>query len=176
MKLTKFVIVAGAVIALLSFFLPLASAHVLPQGGMKGIDFSLSPMDIVKGLSKLDDVVSGDAKNQTSEQAKKTVHDLEDSISSIKGLIALLYAPALLLLVIGGVGAARKKLGRLGGLGALFFGGLAGGIGALFLAAAGGAGAEIKPGLGTYLMLAGGLIGALAGLVTLVKPDRGTNW
>lgn len=176
MKATKFVILGGAVIALLSFFLPLVTAHVEAEGG-KGVTVSISSFQIVKGLSSIDDVISGEAPNAHSAEAKQAVHDLQDVIKSVKTVILVAYAPAALLFLVGLVGSIRGKLGRLGGLGALLFGLIAAAIGAIMLSAASSTGdSGAGAGMGLYAMLLGGVVGLLGGLVTIVKPDRGANW
>ena len=173
MKLTKFVILGGAVIALLSFFLPLVTA----ENKQLNIHGSISAFQMVKGLSSMEDAISGAGESARSEEAKAWVRDANKSFESVKGVIALVYAPAALLFLVGLVGAIRGKLGRLGGVGALLFGGVAAGFGGIMLSAAGGADPSgAKPGLAIYAMLVGGLIGTVAGLVTIVKPDRGANW
>lgn len=94
--------------------------------------------------------------------------------STTKGYTLLVFGPPLLLLVLGGIALKRGKFGRLGGVGALLLGGWA----CLFAAALmsviekdSGGGAEV--GAGTYVFLVAGILGALGGLLALIKPDRG---
>ena len=173
-KLTKFVILAGAVIALVSFFLPLVSAN------LKEIDLhaKFSAFQLVKGASTLEDAIGGKAATAHQAEAKQAIHDLQGTFDTIKGVVALAYSPAALLFLVGLIGVVRGKLGRLGGFFALLFGAVAGGVGAVMLAATGGSSdaASAKPGLAIYAMLLGGALGTLGGLVALVKPDRGANW
>jgi hypothetical protein len=172
-KLTKFVILGGAVIALLSFFLPLVTA----ENKQLDIHGSVSAFQMVKGLSSMEDVVSGAGQSARSEEAKAWVRQTNEAFKSVKGVIALVYAPAALLFLVGLIGTIRGKLGRLGGVGALLFGGVAALFGGVMLSAAGSSDASgAQAGLAIYAMLAGGVLGLVGGLVTIVKPDRGANW
>ncbi len=162
MKFTKFMVLIGGVLALIAFFMPYGTVR---NGG---VYVHVSAFDVMKGIDSMSQVsnVSGDA------DIDREISSKVDN-STTKGYTMLVFGPPLLLLAIGGVAVGRKKLGRLGGVGAL----LLGLWGCLFGAAimsvmekeAEGAGV----GVGTYLFLAGGIVGDLGGLLALIKPDRG---
>ena len=125
MKASKFIILAAGILGLLAFFLPLVAVK---DSGVKG---ALSAFQIVKGLDGAQDQVSANAKeldvqlaamNTTVNGRAATSKDANEALGAVKGVVMAIFAPALLLAIIGGIAASRKKLGRLGGFGALFFG------------------------------------------------------
>lgn len=175
MKFTKFIVLAGGLIGLLAFFLPLVAVK---DSGVTG---ALSAYRIVKGIDSADQVIEHansaavDSYDKSDEfQASKK--DANAALGDVKGVVLAIFAPALLLVLIGGVATMRKKFGRLGGVGALLFGGIGLGIWAILntaaneVAATGGS--DVK-GAGMYMLMVTGLCGVVAGILTLAKPDRG---
>jgi hypothetical protein len=164
MKFTKFAVLIAGVLALVSFFLPYG---VVRSGG---IYIHVSAFDMVKGIDSVSQVSNLPADAELDKSLPTDSVNSEES----KGYTMLIFGPPLLLLLIGGVAVMRRKLGRLGGVGALLLGLWAAVFGAALMAAVQKSGAEgASAGAGTYLFLAAGVLGTLAGLLTLIKPDRG---
>jgi hypothetical protein len=175
MKFTKFIVLAGGLIGLLAFFLPLIAVK---DSGVTG---ALSAYRIVKGIDSAQQVIEHadtaavDAYDK-SEAFAASKADANQALGEVKGVVLAIFAPALLLTLIGGVAVMRKKFGRLGGVGALLFGAIGLGIWAILNAAASEVeatgGSDVK-GIGMWLLMLTGLCGLVAGIMTLVKPDRG---
>ena len=176
MKFTKFVVLAGGIIGLLAFFMPLVAVK------NSGVTGALSAYRIVKGIDTAQEVISTadtaavEAYGKTAE-FRASKEEANAALGEVKGVVLAIFAPALLLAVIGGVAVMRKKLGRLGGVGALLLGGVGLGIWAILnsaaneVAASGNSG-DVK-GIGMHLLMITGLCGLVGGIITLVKPDRG---
>ena len=191
MKAWKFIVLAGGIIGLLGFFLPFMRVKV---GGGSG-DVGLSGFAMVRGLPEARELLADEIAKMPEEQVKKAAAEFEDTAKKAGGLIMLFYIPTALVLLIGAINAARGKMGRLAGFLALLTGGAAILVWVLFqqvmsadVAAqvhattgdpTGKAVAEaivdnvsVTMGLGLHLILVSGLLGAVAGLGCLVKPDR----
>ncbi|MCE9579834.1 MAG: hypothetical protein K8W52_42345 [Deltaproteobacteria bacterium] len=164
MKFAKFAILVAGVLGLISFFLPAL------KGEGEGQSLSLSAMQIVKGVDEIATNVHDAAETTTDEQVKHVSSGVSEIANQIKGFILIMYAPFLVFLAIGGAGVARKRLGRLGGTGALLFGLVTSALSGLVVAAIGDKGGA---GIGVYLALIAGLTGMVSGLLVLIKPDRG---
>ena len=175
MKAIKFVILGFGLLGVISFFLPYAKI-----GGE-----SISAMDAMKGADALgkaadaatDSVVDSDALNEDQKsEAKKNLSEVGEVLDTIKGIIIIMFAPAFLMALIGGIGAARGKLERLGGAGVMILGFIGLAINGIFLAAWGSA--EVKEAGGDaaiaqYLLTMTCAAGFVLGLLTQIKPDRG---
>jgi hypothetical protein len=160
MKANKFIVLVGGILGILAFFLPLVSVE---RDGAKA---SVSAYQVIKGLDQVEVAVDQGAKQaaysvETSASAKK-------DIGAMKGIVMAVFAPALLLSLIGAAGVARKRFGRVAGTFSLLFGLIGLGIGALLKSAAEGDG-----GIGLTLLIVTGLAGVVGGIMTLVKPERG---
>jgi hypothetical protein len=163
MKASKFLVLAGGILGILAFFLPMVTVE--RDGGK----VSASAFQIVKGLdavkSKLDKTevkMSAAAYGSTAELSRA-----KSDLSDIKGIVMAIFAPALLLAAIGGAGLARKKFGRVAGGFSLVFGLVGLGIGALLKSAA-----EGDAGVGLTLLLVMGVLGTIGGILALAKPER----
>jgi hypothetical protein len=95
--------------------------------------------------------------------------DADDELGKIKGIVLAVFAPALLLALIGGLGVMRKKFGRGAGALSLVFGLLGLGIGAVLRSAA-----EGDAGIGITVLLLTGVAGIVGGIMALAKPERAT--
>lgn len=137
MKASKFIVLAGGVVGILAFFLPMVSVQRADFTG------TVSAFQIMKGL------------------------DAAAGVDELKGITMAFFAPAILLAVIGGIGVARKKFGRVAGAFSLIFGLIGLGIGSLLTSAA-----EGDSGIGLTLLLVTGVMGAVGGIAALVKPER----
>jgi hypothetical protein len=164
MKFTKFMVLVGGVLALVAFF--------LPYGTMRagGVYVHVSAFDVLKGIDSIAQISNVEGNAETDAAVASQTNNNET-----KGYTMLVFGPPLLLLAIGGVAVGRKKLGRLGGVGALLLGLWAAVMAAALMSvvqeAGTAGGADV--GAGTYVFLLAGLLGALGGLLALIKPDRG---
>jgi len=173
-KLTKFIVLVGGILGIIAFFLPLIAVKD------SGVEGALSAFTIVKGIDQASDVINDKAVAAAADSAEEFASqkkDANDALGAVKGVVLAIFAPALLLVVIGGVGVMRKKFGRLGGTGALLFGLIGLGIWAVLNSAANDVASDAHAGsvkgIGMYLLAVTGACGILGGLMTLVKPDRG---
>ena len=136
MKASKFIVLAGGVVGILAFFLPMVSIHRPDFHG------TVSAFQIIKGLDS-------------------------QSVNDLKAIVMAFFSPAILLALIGGLGVARKKFGRVAGAFSLIFGLIGLGIGGLLTSAA-----EGDSGSGLTLLLVTGAAGVVGGLMALIKPER----
>lgn len=172
MKIWKILILVTGLAGLAGFFLPMAKFT-----DASNTTTSFSALDIMRGGGNAHAVV-GKAEAVGEEYAKKMTERLEaqveTGIMALKGVIAGFFVPALLLTILGGVGVARGKFGRLGGVFALVLGLVSAAIwGIFFLGAKDDA--SYKLGLGLHALLIAGLGGLVGGLGALIKPD-GDRW
>jgi hypothetical protein len=159
MKASKLIVLVGGILGILAFFLPLVSVE---RGGAKA---SVSAYQVIKGLDQVEVAVDEGAARaaysvETSASAKK-------DIGAMKGIVMAIFAPALLLSLLGAAGVARKRFGRVAGTFALLAGLIGLAIGALLKSAAEGDG-----GIGLTLLLVTGVAGVVGGLAALIKPER----
>jgi hypothetical protein len=159
MKASKFIVLVGGILGILAFFLPLVSVE------RQGAKASVSAFQVIKGLDQVEVAVDQGAARgaydvQTSASAKK-------DIGAMKGIVMAIFAPALLLSLLGAAGVARKRFGRVAGTFSLLAGLVGLGIASILKSAAEGDG-----GIGLTLLLVTGVAGVIGGLITLVKPER----
>jgi hypothetical protein len=159
MKATKFIVLVGGILGILSFFLPLVSVHRESYTG------KVSAFQIMKGLDSVS-VAVDTASVKTVEDVEVRAEAKKD-VGAMKGIVMAIFAPALLLALIGGLGVARKRFGRGAAAFALIFGLIGLGIGAILKSAA-----EGDAGVGMTLLLLTGVAGVVGGLMGLVKPER----
>jgi hypothetical protein len=159
MKATKFIVLVGGILGLLSFFLPLVSVH---RDTMTG---KVSAFQIMKGLDSVS--VAVDEASVHSVREVETRAEAKKDVGAMKGIVMAIFAPALLLTLLGGLGVARKRFGRGAAAFSLIFGLIGLGIGAILKSAA-----EGDAGIGMTLLLVTGIAGVVGGLIGLVKPER----
>lgn len=159
MKATKFIVLVGGILGLLSFFLPLVSVH---RQNMTG---KVSAFQIMKGLDSVSVAVDEASVHTVAEV--ETRAEAKKDVGAMKGIVMAIFAPALLLTLIGGLGVARKRFGRGAAAFSLIFGLIGLGIGAILKSAA-----EGDAGIGMTLLLVTGIAGVIGGLIGLVKPER----
>lgn len=164
MKASKFIVLAGGILGILAFFLPLVTVQ---HGGKQ---LSVSSFQLVKGLEAAQSAIrSDDVKAAAmSSESRAALKGADSDIGAIKTLVFAVFAPALLLVVIGAVAVKRKKFGRLGGFGALLLGLIGFAIGMLLKSAG-----EGDAGIGVTMLILTGVAGLIGGLLALIKPDRG---
>ena len=159
MKASKFIVLVGGILGILAFFLPLVSVH------REGHTANVSAFQVVKGLDQASSAV--DDGVQQSAMSADSGGEAKKDIGALKGIVMAIFAPAVLLAAIGGLGVARKRFGRVAGTFALLLGLVGLGIGAILKGAAEGDG-----GIGLTLLLLTGVAGIVGGLAALIKPDR----
>ena len=161
MKASKFLVLAGGLLGIIAFFLPMVTVHHAGQEG------SVSAFQIIKGL----EVASQALDSETARHAAvntAAISEAKSGVAEMKGIVMAIFVPAILLAAFGALGIAKKKFGRGMGALSLILGLIGLGIGALLKSAAGADG-----GIGLTLLLATGALGTVGGLFALVKPDRG---
>jgi hypothetical protein len=181
MKAIKFVILGCGILGLLSFFLPLISVNIEGKTESFSSMAVISGVDVAKaGVSKVKDELkdnAGELGDQGAEfkgKLDEAESEIQKGLDAVKVFVLILFVPSVLLTLIGGVATFRRKLGRLGGAGALFVGLIGMALAGLVLAAFG----ELKDdggsaGIAVYLQLVAGVGGFFGGLLTLIKPDIG---
>src|SRR3954470_5176223 len=161
MKASKFLVLAGGILGILAFFLPMVTIH---RAGYTG---SGSAFPIIKGLSVATGAVSSE-EVRAAAMNSEAVQSAKEGLDAMKGIVMAIFIPAVLLAAIGALGVAKKRFGRGAGVLAFLLGLVGLGIGALLKSAAGEDG-----GVGLTLLLATGVLGTVGGLFALIKPDRG---
>jgi hypothetical protein len=160
MKASKFLVLAGGLLGIIAFFLPLVTVH---RAGYEG---SASAFQIIKGLQAASDTVNSE-EVRAAAMNSDAVASAKEGVDAMKGIVMAIFIPAILLAAIGALGVSKRKFGRVAGGFSLLFGLIGLGIGALLSSAAGPDG-----GVGLTLLLATGALGTVGGLLALVKPDR----
>ncbi len=161
MKASKFIVLVGGILGILAFFLPMVTVHQQDFSG------SVSAFQIVKGLDSLSVAAGSQDVNVALADAGASAKSAKEALDGMKGIVMAIFAPALMLVLIGGLGVMRKKFGRVAGTFSLLFGLIGLGIGALLKGAA-----EGDSGIGLTLLLVTGVAGVVGGLIALVKPER----
>lgn len=172
MKASKFVVLVGGVLGLIAFFLPLIAVQ------KSGVSGKLSAYRIVAGITAAQQVVDKASALPEAQPNKKDFKEANDTLGAIKGIVIGLFVPVWLLLLIGGIGAARKKFGRVAGSFSLLVGLIGLGVASLLLGAAQDKTVtsvtnESVAGVGMYVMFLAAALGAIGGIMTLIKPDKG---
>lgn len=158
MKASKLIVLVGGLLGILAFFLPMVSVTRDHR------TVTLSAFQVVRGIDAVDHELDTSDVSTASLDDRAKLHEARGSIN---GIVLAVFAPALLLAVIGGLGVMRKRFGRGAGTLALLLGAIGLGIGAILKSAAEGDG-----GIGLTLLLVTGVAGAIGGLMALVKPER----
>lgn len=131
-----------------------ASKLIVFVGGVLGIIAFFLPM------------VAVDRENfHGTASAFQVVKGLD--VGAVKTFMMIVFAPALVLSLIGGLGVARKRFGRGAGALSLIVGLVGLGIAALLKSAA-----EGDAGVGLTLLLVTGIAGVVGGVLALARPER----
>ncbi|MDX2093257.1 MAG: hypothetical protein SFX73_35770 [Kofleriaceae bacterium] len=163
MKATKFIVLVGGILGILAFFLPMVTLHRADFTG------SASAFQLLKGINAASDVVNSDEVRAAAIRSAD-VAQAKEGLDTMKGIVAAIFVPAILLAIMGALGVKRKQFGRVAGGFSLLFGLVGLGIAALLKSAAG-----ADAGIGITLLLVTGVAGVVGGLLALVKPDRGAT-
>ncbi len=172
MKATKFLVLLAGILGIVSFILPMLTVKTTEGQGQ------FSAYRMVVGVDKATQIVAGPLGEAIDKEGgvklKETLAEANLEFAKVKNIILGMYAPMAVLLLLGLVGMARGRFGRVAGVFAL----LAGLVGAFFVYAiytgAKEGSAEAVVGVGIQVMFAASAIGALGGLIALILPDRGT--
>jgi len=159
MKATKFIVLVGGILGILSFFLPMVSVT------REGKTASVSAFQIVKGLDAVG--VEVDKAGANREISVETSASAKKDIGALKGIVMAIFGPAALLALIGAIGVARKRFGRVAASFSLVFGLIGLAIAGLLKSAA-----EGDSGIGLTMLLLTGLAGVVGGIMALAKPER----
>jgi len=160
MKASKFLVLAGGILGILAFFLPMVAIHRADYSG------SASAFQIIKGLQVASDVVNTEEVRAAAMNGE-AVASANEGLDAMKGIVMAIFVPAILLAAIGAFGVSKRKFGRVAGFFSLLFGVIGLGIGMLLKSAAG-----ADAGIGLTLLLGTGALGTVGGLLALVKPER----
>jgi hypothetical protein len=172
MKATKFVVLVAGLLGIIGFFLPIVKADTAEWSGsytgfqaMKGID---EASDIITLKDKaLDDQVR---EMEDSAFGKAQLESFAKKADDLRIVITLIFGPAFVIAIIAGIAIGMKKFGRLPAVGTLVMALMMTLLGLALL----GAGDETtKVGPAVYLVFAGGVVGVVGSVMTLVKPDEG---
>jgi len=158
MTSSKLLVLAGGLVGIVAFFLPLVSAHGSDRATYQ--------------------VVQAD---QDGRVHAVTAHDPDVAASAyqildapeggrLRGLVVAMFVPAVLLALLGGLGVARRRFGRGLGIASSILG-----VGGLAIAGLLRSAAEGDAGIGLTLLLLTGTSGAIGGLCAAIKPDRGAR-
>ncbi len=161
MKASKFIVLVGGILGILAFFLPMVTVNRADFSG------SVSAFQIVKGLDAVSVAAGSRDVSVALADAGADAKSAKEALDGMKGIVMAIFAPALMLVLIGGLGVFRKKFGRVAGTFSLLFGLVGLGIGALLKGAA-----EGDSGIGLTLLLITGVAGVVGGLIALAKPER----
>ncbi|HEY4058898.1 MAG TPA: hypothetical protein VGM39_19925 [Kofleriaceae bacterium] len=162
MKATKFIALAGGILGILAFFLPLANVH---RGDYSA---TVSAFQLVKGVDSLAVQAGHDMKVAVDTASLEGAAQAKNALDGMKGIVLGLFIPGFLLAAIGGIALMRNKFERVAATFSFLFGLVTLGLGVLLRGAAEGDG-----GIALTLLVVTGLAGAVAGIIGLVKPDRG---
>jgi hypothetical protein len=169
MKLAKLIVLLGGILGVLAFFLPMASFE------HHGKHASVSAFQLFTGVSDLEDRVDGTkaVEGMTPEQLGKAKQDVYETLSEIKGIVLACFLPGALLALIGLIGVARGKFGRLAGIVSILLGAVALLVFAGLNTGAEASAGEAARGPALFLLLGTGALGCVGGMLALVSPERG---
>jgi hypothetical protein len=173
MKVWKVIILVCGLAGLAGFFLPMATTT-----DAAGKSTSYSALDIMRGGGNAGQVVGtmkdvGEGHAVSKELTEKIDAHLSQGVMALKGIVAALFLPALLLVVLGLSGIVRGRFGRVGAIGAIVFGLVSAAVWGIFYLGASSGAATL--GLGLHMLLVAGLGGIIGGIGNFVKPD-GDRW
>lgn len=167
MKASKFVVLAGGILGLIAFFLPLLSIPVDNNQTVR-----VSAFQVVRGVDGLVDAAGVKEEIASLDLDSRKLLDAGDheELGAMKKLVFAIFLPAGLIALIGVLGVARKKFGRLAGTFALLLGLVTLGVGALMRSAANESGTSA--GIAITVLLLTGLLAFAGGIMALAKPER----
>ncbi len=137
---------------------------VTVEGGL--VTASISAFQIIKGLDEV--TVHFDDKDLKVAVADviSSAAETNEGLASMKWIVMAVLAPALLLVLIGGLAVKNQRFGRGVGILVLRIGLVVLGLGSIMFSAAGKDG-----GIALTLLLVTGISGVVGGLLALVMPE-----
>ncbi|HEY4182613.1 MAG TPA: hypothetical protein VGM90_37530 [Kofleriaceae bacterium] len=162
MKATKFIVLAGGILGILAFFLPMANVH---RGDYSA---TVSAFQLVKGIDTLAVQAGHDMKVAVDTASIEGAAQARSALDGMKGIVLGLFIPGFLLAALGALAFMRGKFERVAATFSFVAGLVALGLGVLLRGASEGDG-----GIALTLLVVTGLAGAIGGIIGLVKPDRG---
>jgi hypothetical protein len=172
-RAAKFMVLAGGLMGLVAFFLPLLSVDVA------GKTLTVTAFQAVRGAEAVKQNWESEigAKVESTPEIKQALDRFDELLTKVKPYLYIMYAPAALLVLLGLIGVMKQKFGRGFGVLSLLLGLVAFGFWALLYFAAGEAKKEqaevvFGVGLGVHLLLGTGILGFVGGAVNTFKPDR----
>jgi hypothetical protein len=181
MKVWKHIVFVAGIAAAFGFFVPLIEVQ------HKKIAVSLSARELSFGLEKTHKILDNKLLDRDLPKIleKRIPTDLREDrddarlVAGISRYAALIYVPALLMVVVGLFGILKRRFGRVLGSLALVLGiasigawiGLRYGI-AYGLEEADIPSLSIAMRFGAHMILLGGIVAVLSGLGALVKPEH----
>jgi hypothetical protein len=169
MKLPRLLVFLGGVAGVLAFFFPLLRMDQTIAGKPYGFDVSM--FRIVRGVSSVREVVTGDYE-LTADEDERLVGEFNEKTEPAKKGYFLFLPGALLLALalLGRLGRGKASLALLAGLAGLFFWWA---LSEGFKKAATEATTQaVETGSAMTMLLAVAIAGCVGGLFGLVKPER----
>jgi hypothetical protein len=166
----KYLVLLAGLAGIAGFFLPFVHVHTnTPRFGRAPSAFSL-----VRSLETLDSMTQGlTALGLAPPEARQSAEQAHAALETARTAASVIYAPAVLLAIVGIVCGLRRRMGRLAGVLALLLGAASASVWAVFhYVAASDPHHAATLALGAHLLLACGITGAVAGLGALLVPDR----
>lgn len=170
MSLWKYLVLIAGIAGIAGFFLPFVQVHA------KDARFGRHPsaFELVRRIETLDSMAQGlTALGIAPADARQSAEQAHDALETARTAASVIYAPAVLLALLGIVCGFRRRMGRLAGFLALVLGAASASVWAVFHYVASQDphhGATLA--LGAHLLLACGAGGVIAGLGALIAPDR----
>lgn len=171
-KLAKFIVLAGGVLGLLGFFLPLFTVS------HKGFKAQFTTFSLVQGIDRVEDHVEVVKGTEIDDQPeiKAALVEVNKKLAEVRPFFYALFMPAALLFLFAVMAIAKARMGRLLGFFSILVG--AGGVTLWFLLQTAVTElskdqADFAGGVGMHAILVSGGLGFFAGLVALFAPERG---
>ena len=166
----KYLVLIGGIAGIAGFFLPFFTF----TSERDDLVVSVSAYQIVTGIDAVDELLDNAKPMAVEARTGKTVETINAELERYRAALIIVYAPAVLLALLGAINGARRRMGRISGLLALVLGLANAGIWLLFYSVA----IEqpqlhVSLGVGIHLLLGAGLLGILAGVGAVISPDRG---
>ena len=171
MTVWKYLVLLAGIAGITGFFLPFVNVHT------RDARFGRHPsaFELVRRIETLDSMTQGlTALGIAPPDARQSAEQAHAALETARTAASVIYAPAVLLALLGIVCGLRRRMGRLAGFLALVLGAASAAVWAVFHYVASSDphhGATL--GLGAHLLLACGAAGVIAGLGALLSPDRG---
>jgi hypothetical protein len=171
--LWKYLVLVAGIAGIVGFFLPFVNVHA------RDARFGRHPsaFELVRRIEGLQEMThSLTALGITTSDAQQMAAQAHDQLQTARTAASVIYAPAVLLALLGIACGIRRRMGRLAGFLALILGAASGAVWEVFhYVAASDPHRGATLGIGAHLLLACGALGVIAGLGALLAPDRGAT-